>query len=289
MFWQQLYHQHALRPSGVKDFSEFLVTPFPNLLTSNLVEHITDDPSLTDLFDTITVRTAVDYMWKKEKNIYILDMCVYLLFLVLLSTFSILFQILLQDDDGFERNNGMSFSAFLSSSASRVGTAVGVIGVFSFMVYPLLTLTDEGMQMAGIGWRVYFKDFWNWLQLSHAALAIVSIPLPFLERTHGFQAVLSVALYLRWFGVLYYLQAFEHTGPLMIFQIAIDSGYLLGILVLSIVATGFAFFSLQTTHATASPFSNIYTLVFGMFNALILTEFEVDELVDAALLSFHMC
>jgi hypothetical protein len=57
---------------------------------------------------------------------------------------------------------------------------------------------------------------------------------------------LALALFLKWLGLLYFLQAFSSTGPLvrMVFQIIMDMRYFMVILLVAVLASASSFYSL---------------------------------------------
>jgi hypothetical protein len=219
-----------------KKFPEFLTAPFPNLAQSNLLATLVK-ANATDVFDTITVRALVDYKWKFAKTGYICELLVYLLFLLSLSVFSVAYQQL----DETERK----IASLFNFDTPTISTAT-IFGIIALVLSPILAMIQEGLQISNMG-KSYFKDFWNYLDLTSIFLSITLASLVATDQHTSAQVVMGIALYLRWFGFLFYFQAFSGTGKLirMIIQITIDIRYLLLILVLSILAASFAFNTLQ--------------------------------------------
>ena len=71
-------------------------------------------------------------------------------------------------------------------------------------------------------WK-YLSEVWNWLDVAHLLLGVACIA-TFLLGTRTFDLMLAIAVYLRWFGILYFLQGFTQTGPL---ACSYDCGYYL--------------------------------------------------------------
>jgi hypothetical protein len=250
-----------------KKFPEFLIAPFPNLAQSNLLATLVK-ANATDVFDTITVRALVDYKWKFAKTGYICELLVYLLFLLSLSVFSVAYQ---QLDE-----NERKIASLFNFDTPTISTTT-IFGIIALVLSPILTIIQEGLQISNMG-KSYFKDFWNYLDLTSIFLSITLASLVATDQHASAQVVMGIALYLRWFGFLFYFQAFSGTGKLirMIIQITIDIRYLLLILVLSILAASFAFNALQPV----STEQQLNSFLFNFFNILILNNgYEPDELV----------
>jgi hypothetical protein len=250
-----------------KKFPEFLIAPFPNLAQSNLLATLVK-ANATDVFDTITVRALVDYKWKFAKTGYICELLVYLLFLLSLSVFSVAYQ---QLDE-----NERKIASLFNFDTPTISTTT-IFGIIALVLSPILTIIQEGLQISNMG-IPYFKDFWNYLDLTSIFLSITLASLVATDQHASAQVVMGIALYLRWFGFLFYFQAFSGTGKLirMIIQITIDIRYLLLILVLSILAASFAFNALQPM----STEQQLNSFLFNFFNILILNNgYEPDELV----------
>jgi hypothetical protein len=94
---------------------------------------------------------------------------------------------------------------------------------------------------------------------------------------------LSLALLLKWLGLLHFLQAFSATGALvrMVFQIIVDMRYFMVILAIAVMAAASAFYSLL--HHMPSPGENPFRgpghTLFFMFNMLLLDSFDIDSFV----------
>ncbi len=75
-------------------------------------------------------------------------------------------------------------------------------------------------------WRLhtarYFKDFWNVYDLVRVIFTAATLAAVAANSRSSTAWLLSITMYLRWLGLLFFLMPFESTGPLvrMIFQIA---------------------------------------------------------------------
>ena len=88
----------------------------------------------------------------------------------------------------------------------------------------------------------YLSDIWNQIDFTVIIGSIVSIVLRLVywDDTNASRVTYSITIIATWFNVLYYLRAFESTGPLvsMILKISGDMQYL--ILVVMFVIMGFS-------------------------------------------------
>ena len=110
---------------------------------------------------------------------------------------------------------------------------------------------------------------------------------------------LALALFLKWMGLLYFLQAFSSTGPLvrMVFQIIVDMRYFVSILLVAVLASASSFYALLHhstrghTHShtddddggngngsdnNSNPFRGAGHTLFFMFKMLLLGDFDTD-------------
>jgi hypothetical protein len=110
---------------------------------------------------------------------------------------------------------------------------------------------------------------------------------------------LALALFLKWLGLLYFLQAFSATGPLvrMVFQIIVDMRHFMAILGVAVLASASSFYALlhhSTRHAYAhahsadyddddsngsgsnNPFRGAGQTLFFMFKMLLLGDFDTN-------------
>jgi hypothetical protein len=98
---------------------------------------------------------------------------------------------------------------------------------------------------------------------------------------------LSLALFLKWLGLLYFLQPFSSTGALvrMVFQMVLDMQHFLLILLIALFATGSAFYALlhdaqpdtDSGNEILNPFRAPGPTLFFMFNMLLLGDFDTDS------------
>jgi hypothetical protein len=98
---------------------------------------------------------------------------------------------------------------------------------------------------------------------------------------------LALALLLKWLGLMYFLQAFSSTGPLvrMVLQIILDMRHFIVILSIAVFAAASAFYSLlhhpdlPAGDMRGSPFRGPGHTLFFMFNMLLLGDFDTSDFV----------
>jgi hypothetical protein len=100
---------------------------------------------------------------------------------------------------------------------------------------------------------------------------------------------LALALFLKWLGLLYFLQAFASTGPLvrMVFQIIMDMRHFTAILLVAVLASASSFYALlhharplqshdDGNGGSDNPFQGAGQTLFFMFKMLLLGDFDTD-------------
>lgn len=94
----------------------------------------------------------------------------------------------------------------------------------------------EALQFIADPWK-HFSGFWNMLDAVQIALSAAVVLTVCIGE--GAKPTLAVAVYLKWLGLLYHLQAFSVTGALvrMILQIIVDIRWF--VLVLLIVVSSY--------------------------------------------------
>lgn len=116
------------------------------------------------------------------------------------------------------------------------------------LLFDLYFFYDEFDQMIEMKIK-YFYDFWNQIDFLHIAGNTIGciLRLIYQDETDASRAVLAIASIAMWFNVLYYLRAFELTGPLvsMILKIAVDIIPFLIVLLLVILGFSQAFWLLS--------------------------------------------
>lgn len=123
----------------------------------------------------------------------------------------------------------------------------------------------------------YFADLWNIIELMHCALALSMGVLFLLGEPHA-RTMLALALYVKWLGVLSYMQPFEATGPLvrMIIAILYDVRYFILVLAVAVAATWTSLTLLLPEKQGYERLGDAGNGLYITFNMLLLGDFESD-------------
>jgi WD40 repeat protein len=123
----------------------------------------------------------------------------------------------------------------------------------------------------------YFADLWNIIELMHCALALSMGVLFLLGEPHA-RTMLALALYVKWLGVLSYMQPFEATGPLvrMIIAILFDVRYFILVLAVAVAATWTSLTLLLPKKDGRERLGDAGNGLYITFNMLLLGDFESD-------------
>jgi len=122
--------------------------------------------------------------------------------------------------------------------------------------------------------REYFFDFWNWVHIVQIALTLGFVA-TYLAGNHHYRWQLALLAYTKWFGILFYLQAFSSTSPLVrtILAIFLRIRWFIIILAICILALSNTFYVLlhrdplsSTSLFTSVPLTIIDTLIILLFN-----------------------
>eukprot|EP00911_Craspedida_sp_UC1_P002165 UC1_evm1s1662 len=224
-----------------------------------------------DLFDNAIARAVVQFKWKKYgRRRHQWAMAYYIIELALHAT--------------------ISFTADWSID-QRVDVALQNIPLSSYYVATLaltllasvLVLYDvyhEAKEVYHFG-RFYFtENVWNYLDLSTIALSL-SYSALFLMGSDFALPCLATGLYLRWIGMLYYLQAEYHMGQVvrMILAIMWEIRYFMVIMALTIVGAWSSFHLLLldiSEWGSLDPLRDPANGLLIMFNLLIMGDFDMD-------------
>ena len=147
-------------------------------------------------------------------------------------------------------------------------------------VLVLYDVVHEAMEARRLG-RFYFtENVWNYLDLSIIALSL-SYSALFLMGSDFALPCLATGLYLRWIGMLYYLQAEYHMGQVvrMILAIMWEIRYFMVIMALTIVGAWSSFHLLLldiSEWGALDPLRDPANGLLIMFNLLIMGDFDMD-------------
>ena len=125
----------------------------------------------------------------------------------------------------------------------------------------------------------HMLDAWSILDVLQLGL-YVGVVVLYLSGSDGLRYVLGFAVYVKWFGMLYYLQAFEATGALirMIFQIIVDIRWLLVVLGIVVLGVASCFYAiLRRSDGAAGEYGNAIKSLFTVFNMLLFGSFNLED------------
>ena len=225
-----------------------------------------------DLLGSFSVRALIQYRWQTTGSAaFIREALWYLLTLALITALTFVFNT--QGLDVEQLLTGVGDGSSDGGSGTDIASVVLLVVLGLMAGMDAVTEVRQSRIVAG-----YFQDFWNWLDMLNCALVFVVLCTYFGGWEHA-RAFLAVAVYLRWYGVLYYLQPFQSTGPLvrMILAIVYDMRYFMLVLCISIAAVWTSFRLLLLDDATL-PLEELGDPANGLlltFNMLLLADFDL--------------
>lgn len=250
---------------------EAAVHPFPGLagVHSGFLAALVEQGD-AELFGNVTVRSLIEFKWTAYgRGRFLKQLAWYMLSLLVIMTIGF---VVADFDD--------SIVDLLDRAVDgRAVASIAAVGVLA-----LLTLRDasyEIEQLLRSGKRDYFGDAWNYMDMLQVALSagvVVGFVVGFAD------ALLLVALlsFVKWFGLLFYMQPFRATGPLvrMVLQIIADMRTFMLVLGVAVMAVGSSFFFLLQDEAAAADdgFHDPADALFTMFRLLLLVDFDVGTL-----------
>lgn len=243
----------------LKAEERFMFIPMQNPVHMEMLRAMADvcrELDSVDIFDSDYGQLALRFAWKSfGKKEHVKQMCLYLLYVVL-ATFSV-----------------YSFDRLLESD----------IWVLAFVVIGLQLLLDlyffkiEVQQMASNSFS-HLHDIWNLLDIVVIASGLVgnASRISYRYETLQSRVALSIQSICMWFNILFYLRAFENTGPLvsMILRIANDMQSLIFVLLVVIVGFSQAFWLLSSGFGkddlpfatVGNSFLNSFSFMLGNFD-----------------------
>ncbi|EGD75564.1 WD-40 repeat protein [Salpingoeca rosetta] len=220
-----------------------------------------------ELFNNYIARAIVRFKWEcYGRRTFQRGGLFYLLSLLLVTTFAFLINL-----------EGKAVHTLLTSKS---GSDVASVVVLLFMLgVSTAELSREVEQWKRLPDRLH--DFWNWLDACNIMLVFV-VGITYMSGWQHTRALLAVSVYLRWFGSLYYMQAFKRTGPLvrMVLVICFDMRFFLMLLGISIMAAWVAFrvLLIQGTAGYDEALGDPANGLLVMFNMLLLVDFDIATL-----------
>ena len=239
----------------------FLFIPLQNPVHMDMLRAMSDvcrELDNVEIFDSDYGQLALSFAWKSfGKKEHVKQMCLYLLY-VSLATFSV-----------------YSFDRLLESNLWLLSFAV--IGLQIILDIYFLKIEVQQVLSSSLD---YLYDIWNFLDLMVIASGLVGncIRVGYRHETLLSRVFLSIQSITMWFNVLFYLRAFENTGPLvsMILRIAHDMQSLIFVVLIVIVGFSQAFWLLSSGFGkddlpfatVGNSFLNSFSYMLGNFDPL---------------------
>ncbi|EGD80207.1 hypothetical protein PTSG_10886 [Salpingoeca rosetta] len=227
------------------------------------------DKGKAELFGSRIVRAVVQFKWETfGQRRFLWEAAWYMLSLVLITVLTFVF-----NASGKDLVQLLGAADNSSANASDISSVV-IVALLAGMAFH--DLVQEVRQVVAINNYLFYV--WNWMDLASISLIFVVVGTYFAGWVHA-RAFLALAVYLRWYRLLYYLQPFQSTGPLvrMILVICYDMRYFLLVLGISIVAA-WTSFRLLLRDDSALPVEELGDPANGlllMFNMLLLADFDL--------------
>lgn len=129
----------------------------------------------------------------------------------------------------------------------------------------------------------FFSDIWNLLDLSQIVMVFCMTGFFFGGKETHLRETLAVFLYIKWFGLLYYLRGFKTFGPLvsMVLQMMHDIRWFLILMLIILIGTLYCYFTFmgavgkEYLHSDLQgAFDRLWRSFFTLFQALLLVEVE---------------
>jgi hypothetical protein len=213
------------------------------------------------LFETPLLQALVHYKWHTYGRAQMVrDLRWHSLTLLIMMTFSLL------SPSDFEVSTAFTFS---QHSASTV--------ILSLAALAACRSTFRELRSAYCYSR-YWRTLWN-IQTAAELLLMLSSFAAFVTGGRAFPLLFALALYLKWLGLVYYLQGFESTGALVqvILRVSADVRWFMLVLAVFLVGLANAFYFLLTPEST-SGYVDFAEGLFTTFNMMILADFNTDDI-----------
>ena len=251
---------------------ETLVLPFAQLAGSEAsgVDFLKEllQTGRADSFAGIIPQVLVEYRWRCfGRRLHMRNMALYVLTLALFVTMGFLGQHLEGSkvtDLGEGRMDGEKPAALV------VGTMLLLVTLYH-TVRELRQAWTEGPGM-------YFQSVWNWLDAVRIIFSFVAVITLFLDYHSASRFFFAIGSYLFWFGILFYMQAFSTTGPLvrMVLEIVVGMRWFLLVLGIALLATANVFtLLLDDSPAPPQGYQDVADVLLTMFRLLMLADLEL--------------
>lgn len=226
-----------------------------------------------ELFDSDVGKMALKFAWERRgKPVHVRAFLFYVAYLFVFSFTLYAYKSMWQDD------------SIIHAPYAAVGLCI--LNIFVNIYF----IVEETNQMMGEGAIEYLSDVWNQIDITIIFCTGIGMLLrvAFRGETDLSRAFLALSCVGVWFNVLYYLRAFETTGPLvsMIFKIAKDMRAFIMVLFISLIGFSQAFWVVTyEDNGSSSLFNKIDTALLQSYN-FALGNFDPLEFAGARMVHF---
>ena len=267
---------HSLLTTGDTDYSVGLVIPFADMASSTLLRKVAkfDDHKW---FDTLTFRALIDFKWQAYgRRKFTVRFILYLLGLAFLMAFSVLVSGYsdIPIDKRLQFSSHTNTAGVTFSPARNAATLLTAMGVIAWLAYSII---QESVQLVLSGFFGYWGSIWNYLDVANILITI-SLLITFALGLDVTDLLLAIAVYFRWLGIIYYLQPYSSTGPLVRMITAIIRGvrYLILVLAISVFAVTNSLYILLRFDPASTSFGDAAHSLFTMYFGMILNQAPAD-------------
>ena len=203
---------------------QYMYIPLHNIIHISMLHAYTKtclDLDSIDIFNSTVGNLALSFAWRKIGiHVHLRKMYAYLIYIII-STISTL--------------------TFDESNSSRTTIIIAIILLIIQIIFDIYFIKEEFYQFY-MNPIEYITDIWNILDIIviYTNITACILRLIYMNDTLFIDILLCISSITGYFNILYYLRAFESTGPLvsMILRISTDMKYLL--IVVLLVALGFS-------------------------------------------------
>ena len=228
----------------------YLYLPLTNAAHMDMLRAYTkvcEDLDSVEIFNSEVDQLVLSYAWRRVGiRAHVIKMCIYISYIII-GTASLL---------TFTRNKDDPHSGFIS-----------YILIIVQLVLDLYIIKEEGLQLA-VDPLEYLGDIWNALDFVVVTTNVLAniLRLAFWRDTVASKVFLCLTAVVGYFNILYYLRAFEATGPLvsMILKISQDMMYLIMVVMIVLVGFSQAFWVVSEDDAEL-PFGTIEASLLNSF------------------------
>jgi hypothetical protein len=258
-----------LKTKTVATFSPGLAGGGRGSFIDALLQHRTDTG--TKFFGTLAVAAVVEHKWRAfGRRKFFKDALFYLLSLAMVVAASF-------------TAGGVDYPAerFESSSGRAVAGMLGVVGLCSarelWDELPVLASGGPGEAAA------YLREVMTWLRLLQLGLSIATVA-TFFAGGAEFVRLLAYTVFIKWFGLYYFMQPLPKVGPVvfMIVSIFQDILDILAAMLVAILAYGNTVLTLSNDAASIYSGNASRYDGFADWRAALYTSYKAMVLVDVA-------